>query len=355
MAGEEEEEETKISLDSLLQDNIQEIIGEEDIRQKVSEGKILSIYWGTAPTTSPHVAYFMPLLKLRQFFEDGHRVKILLADVHSFCDMGFDAYNRVEQRTQFYEHVITEMLKVISSDGWEEDVIFVRGSQYQLDKRYNIDLKKLESCVPLKEAMRASSDMVKNSKNPLMSSLVYPLMQCLDETYMEADIQLGGNDQRSIFALSRDHIEKIGYKKCTYLLNPLIPALDNKSYKMSSSRVNSKLCFTDSDEIIHRKISKSYCVEGSVDLGTSPLLSLLKYVVFPIAGKFYLEREEKWGGTKLYHTYKEVEEDWKNQSLSGVDLKNNLVHEVIRLVSPVRHFLETHPELYENAYGKVLE
>lgn len=53
-------------------------MGEEKIKEIVSE-RPLKIYWGTATTGKPHVAYFVPMTKIADFLKAGSEVK------HFFC------------------------------------------------------------------------------------------------------------------------------------------------------------------------------------------------------------------------------------------------------------------------------
>jgi len=63
-----------------------------------------------------------------------------------------------------------------------------------------------------------------------MSSLLYPILQALDEEYLGVDVQFGGVDQRKIFMFARDHLPRIGYKKRSHLMNPLIPGKKMHSF-----------------------------------------------------------------------------------------------------------------------------
>lgn len=65
----------------LITRNLQEVMGSggETIKQKMREGKQLSLYWGTATTGRPHCGYFVPLTKLGDFLKAGIEVKVLLA------------------------------------------------------------------------------------------------------------------------------------------------------------------------------------------------------------------------------------------------------------------------------------
>lgn len=75
---------------------------------------------------------------------------------------------------------------------------------------------------------------------PLMSNLLYPILQALDEEYLDVDVQFGGVDQRKIFMFARENLPRIGYRKRAHLMNPLIPGL-GETGKMSSSEPLSKV------------------------------------------------------------------------------------------------------------------
>jgi tyrosyl-tRNA synthetase len=338
---------TTMTTYDFLTRHIEEVIGAEELKQKITESKTLRVYWGTAPTGPPHVAYLLPLLKIKDCLEHRCNVTVLLADVHSYLDKGFASVNKVEHRTIFYEFILKELLQMIGVV--VEDIEFRKGSEYQLDRRYSMDLLKLSTLVSLRDAKRAGTEVVKHSKNPKLSTLIYPLMQCLDETVIEADIEIGGRDQRKIFTMSREYIELLGYKKCSYLITPLIPALTKKG-KMSASDENGKIEFTDSDDQIRAKISRAFCADGDVSLETNPCMALLKYIVFPIFSTFKVTREEKWGGDVTYNNFSELEVAWKEKSISGADLKPALAEYIVKIVSPIRVKIEEKRHLMTDAY-----
>jgi len=59
----------------------QEVIGEEKLRSVLKE-RDLKVYWGTATTGKPHVAYFVPMSKLADFLKAE-------CEVRSLCLRGF--------------------------------------------------------------------------------------------------------------------------------------------------------------------------------------------------------------------------------------------------------------------------
>jgi len=58
----------------------------------------------------------------------------------------------------------------------------------------------LHALVTTKAAEHAGADVVKASESPLMSSLLYPGLQALDEQYLDVDFQFGGVDQVSFLS-----------------------------------------------------------------------------------------------------------------------------------------------------------
>lgn len=55
---------------NLITRNLQEVLGEENLKKIVKE-RDLKIYWGTATTGKPHIAYFVPMTKIADFLKAG--------------------------------------------------------------------------------------------------------------------------------------------------------------------------------------------------------------------------------------------------------------------------------------------
>jgi tyrosyl-tRNA synthetase len=54
---------------------------------------------------------------------------------------------------------------------------------------------------------------------------LYPLLQALDEQYLEVDGQFGGVDQRKIFTFAEEKLPKLKYSKRFHLMNYMIAGL----------------------------------------------------------------------------------------------------------------------------------
>lgn len=119
----------------------------------------------------------------------GCEVKVLLADLHAFLDNMKAPLEVVQYRAKYYEWVIKAILRSINVP--IEKLIFVVGSSYQKDGPYIMDLFKLSNVVSQNDAKRAGADVVKQVANPLLSGLIYPLMQAIDEEHLGVDAQFG--------------------------------------------------------------------------------------------------------------------------------------------------------------------
>jgi tyrosyl-tRNA synthetase len=99
-----------------------------------------------------------------------------------------------------------------------EKLRFVFGSSYQKTSDYVMDLYKLSSVVSEHDAKKAGAEVVKQTGNAPLSGLMYPLLQVLDEQYLDCDVQFGGVDQRKLFTAATEWLPKLGYRKvCTCL------------------------------------------------------------------------------------------------------------------------------------------
>ena len=191
------EEENKARLEeavkkqSLITRNLQEVLSDEKF-EEILASRSLNIYWGSATTGRPHVAYFVPMSKLADFLKAGCEVTILLANLHAFLDNLKTPWNLIELRAKYYEEVIKAML--ISINVPIEKLRFVLGTDYQLSERFATDLFKLAAMTSNHDAKKAGADVVKQGSDPLISSILYPLLQALDEEYLKCDAQFGEFD-----------------------------------------------------------------------------------------------------------------------------------------------------------------
>ena len=201
----------------------------------------------------------------------------------------------------------------------------------------------------MNEAKHSASEVVKFGDSPKLSGLIYPLMQALDEEYLQADAQFGGVDQRKIMVYARDYLPKIGYKARIELMNPMIRGLVGE--KMSSSIAASKIDLLDDEETVKKKINKADCIEGDPNNG---ITALAQYLILVLKNdrkeKFIVERPAKFGGNVEYSNYADLEKDFVSKKLHPMDLKNAVAKEINILLKKFREDKSLH-ELHKLAYS----
>lgn len=156
------------------------MLGEDRLRDIVKERNV-QIYWGTATTGKPHVAYLVPLVKIADFLKAGAEVTILFADLHASLDNMKAPWELVQHRARYYETLISTVLEAIGVP--VEKLKFQRGTEYQLTEAYTRDVLKLTGLWTIHDAKKAGAEVVKQIDHPMISSLLYPGLQvnCLDE------------------------------------------------------------------------------------------------------------------------------------------------------------------------------
>ena len=317
----------------LIKRNTQEIITEEELRNLLKNKKKPSVYLGWSITGRPHIGYFVPVIKLADFLKAGFKVKLLLADLHGALDN--TPWDVLEKRFEHYKNTIPLMFKSIGADIKNFEII--KGSDFQLKKDYFTDLLKLATYTTINDAKRAGSEVVKFGDNPKLSGLMYPLMQALDEEYLEVDVQYGGIDQRKILMFARENLGRLGYKSRVEVMTPLIPGLVGK--KMSASDHKSKIDLLDDEETVQSKIKGAHCEAGIPE--DNGLLAFLRYVIMVVKEdrkeSFVVERLEKFGGNLSFNNYLEVENAFVGKKLHPLDLKNAVTREINLLLEPLRN------------------
>lgn len=320
----------------LIKKNTAEILTEEDLKKKLTKKEKLSAYYGTAPTGLYHMAYLVPLSKLFDFDKTGIENKVLIANIHAALDDLKTPWEKIDFVGDYYQKCIE------LSFPWSRKPQFIRGSSFQLTKEYQLDVLKLSTLSTVARTTRAASEVTR-MKNPKVSELIYPIMQALDEEYLDIDIQLGGIDQRHILTYAREYLPLLKYESRVEIMTPLIVSLRGPGVKMSASIPESRILVHDSEETIKKNINNAYCPAGIVQ--DNPILQLTKFIVFSVKDKFKIERDKKFGGDVLFNNYSNLEKEFINKNIHPSDLKNALGKELINIFKRVRRYFEKNKDL----------
>lgn len=274
------------------------------------------------------------MLQIASFLRAGCRVKILLADIHGFMDNLKAPIELVKHRAEYYRFVVVNLLKAIGVP--LEKLEFTLGSTYQLSAAYQMDLMRLETIVSIHDARKAGAEVVKQVENATLSGLVYPLMQALDEQYLDVDAQFGGVDQRKIFTLAKDVLPKIGYRERAHFMNAMVPGLAGG--KMSASDPDSKIDVLDTPAQVTKKIKKAFAVPREVE--GNGLLAFVQHVLLPVgalrAGKPEFSVERREGDPLVYHDIESMRKDYAEDVLTPQLLKLGVTNALNALLEPVQ-------------------
>ncbi|KAG5321859.1 SYYC protein, partial [Acromyrmex heyeri] len=325
----------------LITRNLAEWLGDEKLKNILKE-RDLKLYWGTATTGKPHIGYFVPMSKIADFLRAQTEVTILFADLHAYLDNMKAPWELLELRTQYYEAIIKSILKSI--DVPLDKLKFIKGTDFQLSKEYTLDVYRLSSLVTEHDAKKAGAEVVKQVSNPLLSGLLYPGLQALDEYHLKVDAQFGGVDQRKIFTFSEKYLPMLGYEKHIHLMNPMIPGLAGA--KMSSSEEDSKIDLLDNPVTIKKKLKKAFCEPGNIT--DNGILAFSKHVIFSLfkdGETFNVPRTAEFGGDISFSEYENLEAAFANQEIHPGDLKNAVEIYINRLLDPIRKEFEADSKL----------
>jgi tyrosyl-tRNA synthetase len=223
-------------IEELLTRGVDEIIGKDELAEQLKSGKELRVKLGIDPTSpNLHLGRSIPLLKLRDFQELGHKIVLIIGD---FTGTIGDTSDKESERPMLSAEQVAENAQTyIEQAGKVLDI-----SQCEI-KHNNDWLSKLGYAEIGKQADAfALSDFIARDnikrrleagKRVSLRELLYPLMQGYDSVEIKADVELGGTDQRFNILAGRELQRLYHQAPQSIITNPLIDGLDGR--KMSSS------------------------------------------------------------------------------------------------------------------------
>ncbi|WP_324758362.1 tyrosine--tRNA ligase [Haloarcula montana] len=324
-----------------------EVVTEDELAALFEDGDP-SAYIGYAPTGEMHIGHFTTMRKLADFLQAGIDVTVLIADLHAHLDDEKSPFDLLDARSEYYEAAIEGMIEAAGAD--PDDIEFVRGTDFQLDEEYSLEMYRMAAETTIARSQRAASEVVRESESPNLGGLIYPLMQTLDVKALDADIAYGGIDQRGIYMLSREVLPDHGGESPVCLFAPLLSGLSGG--KMSASDASSKVNLNDAPDVVEEKIGQAYCPQGERE--DNGVLEYLEYLVFPVLAErgedLVIERPEEYGGDLVYGSYDDLEADFLSGDLHPADLKPAAAAAISAVIDPIRERLDANPELLEAAY-----
>ncbi|MEA1079674.1 tyrosine--tRNA ligase [Marinobacter qingdaonensis] len=225
---------------AVIKRGVDELIPEEGLVEKLKEGRPLRIKAGFDPTAPDlHLGHTVLINKLRQFQDLGHEVIFLIGD---FTGMIGDptgksatrpplteeqvAQNAITYKEQVFKILDQEKTRVVFNSEWMNkmgaaDMIKLAG-QYTVARMLERD--------DFTKRYRAEQAIA-------IHEFLYPLVQGYDSVALEADVELGGTDQKFNLLMGRILQKHYGQTPQAVLTMPILEGLDGVQ-KMSKSLGN---------------------------------------------------------------------------------------------------------------------
>ncbi len=223
---------------------VEEIIPEEELARKLARsakaGKPLTVKLGCDPSRPDlHLGHAVVLRKLRQFQDLGHQAILIVGD---FTGMIGDASGRSKTRPalsleetrrngrSYFEQASAildaDRVKIVYNSEWLGAMTF--RDVVELAQRYTV------------AQMLARDDFARRYEldSPIgLHELLYPLAQAQDSVVIEADIELGGTDQKFNLLVGRSIQKSVGIEPQVCIMLPILEGLRGAE-KMSKSLDN---------------------------------------------------------------------------------------------------------------------
>ena len=227
-------------IDEVLSRGVDEAIEKDHIKKRLLGGEKLRIKFGIDPTSPDlHLGHTVPLRKLRQFQDLGHQVILLIGD---FTALIGDPSGRNETRKMISEEQIKENLKDYQEQAKKVlnmDDVEVRFNSEWFGKMGSSFLFELASKFTVARILERD-DFKKRMKEDVdisMMEIMYPLMQGYDSVELDADVEIGGTDQKFNLLMGRKVQRRYGKKEQDVVTVPILEGTDGVQ-KMSKSLGN---------------------------------------------------------------------------------------------------------------------
>jgi len=226
----------KEKITALLTRGVDEVIDKKDLEQKLLSGKQLKIKLGFDPTSpNLHIGRSIPLLKLRDFQELGHKIIFIVGD---FTGIIGDTSDKDSERPMLDEKVVKDNLKTYIKQAGK--IIDIEKSETHYNSEWLNKLKYKEISYQANQFSLNEFISRENIKKRLdtgkrvsLRELLYPLMQGYDSVVIKADVEVCGTDQRFNVLAGRALQRHYKQEPQNIITGPLIEGLDGR--KMSSS------------------------------------------------------------------------------------------------------------------------
>ena len=224
----------------LITRGTEEILVEEELKKKLDSGKKLNVKAGFDPTAPDlHLGHTVLINKLRQFQTLGHNIIFLIGD---YTGMIGDPSGKSATRPPLSAEEIKENSKTYEKQIFkilDPDLTTVAFNSSWMNKMNAADLIRLASHHTVARMLERDDFDKRYKSNQAISihEFLYPLIQGYDSVALDADVELGGTDQKFNLLVGRQLQELHGKSPQVVITMPILEGLDG-SQKMSKSLGN---------------------------------------------------------------------------------------------------------------------
>lgn len=244
---------------AVIRRGVEDFIGEGELVEKLKSGKTLRVKLGMDPTAPDlHFGHTVVLNKLRQFQDLGHQVIFLVGD---FTAQIGDPSGKNQTRPPLSKE------QVLANAETYKDQVFkildphkteIRFNSEWMDKMTAVDMVRLTSRYTVARILERD-DFQKRYREGLpiaVHEFLYSLTQAYDSVALEADVELGGTDQKFNLLVGRDIQREYGQSAQAVITMPILEGLDGVQ-KMSKSLGNYVGIFEAPNEMFGKIMSVS--------------------------------------------------------------------------------------------------
>ena len=227
------------NLDDLLSGS-EEVLLREDLLEKISQRRPLTVKAGFDPTKPDlHLGHFVLINKLSELQKQGHLVKFVVGDFTALIGdpAGRDSARPPASKEEVQANAATyarQAFKVLDRDKSE-----IHFNSSWLGKLSAEDVVKIAAKSTVARMLERDDFRNRYRRNfPIgIHEFLYPLFQAWDSVVLNADIELGGTDQKFNLLLGREMQKSVGQAPQVVITMPIIEGLDGHK-KMSKSLGN---------------------------------------------------------------------------------------------------------------------
>lgn len=219
----------------------EEVIVSAELESRLATGRPLRVKAGFDPTAPDlHLGHTVLINKLRQFQQAGHEIIFLIGD---FTGMIGDPTGRNTMRKPMTREQVQENAETYRSQVFrilDPDSTRIEFNSAWMDRQSATDLVRLASKYTVARMLERNDfqQRYQSGQGIAMHELLYPLVQGYDSVVLEADLELGGTDQKFNLLVGRELQREHGQAPQVVMTLPLLEGVTQGAQKMSKSLDN---------------------------------------------------------------------------------------------------------------------